>query len=338
MSSGLISVIMPAYNAEKYLPRSIGSVQAQTYENWELLVVDDGSADGSAALVERIAAQDPRVKLLRNQHGGTARARNTALDVAKGEFLAFIDADDVFHPCFLQIAMEAMEREKAEMAVCGIRRGESYEEFFAAEPAEGYTLMDTNAAFAAMYGQDWTVMISPCNKVTRVSAYQNVRYPKGRYFEDAATTNLAVYNCQKICRLNGDLYFYHATPGSSSKTKRSVELLDREWALRTHWEHFLAQGNTELAYQALGFYLYELMIIFHKIQQSDRPEDRNIIRDRFLGTYRKFKRKLTLTPERERLFYEFAYPRRAALRRMAAEHGPVKAMGIMIKRKLGKER
>jgi len=97
-----ISVIMPVYNAEAFLHRSIDSVINQVYQNWELLIVDDGSSDRSVEVCRAYEQQDERIRLLCNQHGGTARTRNTAIDQAQGEYIAFIDADDVYHPQYMQ--------------------------------------------------------------------------------------------------------------------------------------------------------------------------------------------------------------------------------------------
>ena len=91
----LVSVIMPAYNAEKYIGEAVASVRAQTYENWELLILDDGSADRTAEIAERCAQQDARIRVLRNpENMGVARTRNRGFDLAQGEWIALLDSDD----------------------------------------------------------------------------------------------------------------------------------------------------------------------------------------------------------------------------------------------------
>lgn len=103
---------MPAYNCEKFIAKSIESVQHQTYPDWELLIVDDRSTDGTAALVAGYAARDPRVRLLsQKENGGAAAARNRAIDEAKGEYLAFLDSDDIWYPEKLEKQLAFM-REK----------------------------------------------------------------------------------------------------------------------------------------------------------------------------------------------------------------------------------
>lgn len=98
-----VTVLMPTYNAERYLDESIGSLQAQTFKDWELLAIDDGSTDGSLQVLERLAATDARIHVLRNPHNmGLSRTRNRALDEARGEFVAWLDADDIALPTRLE--------------------------------------------------------------------------------------------------------------------------------------------------------------------------------------------------------------------------------------------
>ena len=94
----LVSVIMPAYNAEKYIEEAVSSVLSQTYKNWELLILDDCSSDCTAEIAEYFASLDTRIRLLRNpQNMGVAKTRNRGFDIAKGEWIALLDSDDVWH-------------------------------------------------------------------------------------------------------------------------------------------------------------------------------------------------------------------------------------------------
>lgn len=103
MASSLISIIIPVYNTEKYLDRCIQSVLAQTYTNWELLLIDDGSTDSSWAICDKYAEQDSRIKVFHKENGGVSSARNLGLDNAKGEWISFIDSDDWVANQYLEI-------------------------------------------------------------------------------------------------------------------------------------------------------------------------------------------------------------------------------------------
>ena len=102
METDMISVIMPAYNVENYIARSLESVLVQTYDDYELIVVDDGSTDGTGKIADDFAKKDSRVLVIHQENGGAAAARNKGLDAAKGEFVAFLDADDLWDAAFLE--------------------------------------------------------------------------------------------------------------------------------------------------------------------------------------------------------------------------------------------
>ncbi len=113
----LVSVIMPAYNAEKTIAASIASVQSQSYENWELLVLDDGSRDGTVSLVSALAAEDGRIRLMKNpQNLGVARTRNRAMKESRGEYIAFLDSDDCWRREKLEKQLKIMEKSAADLS------------------------------------------------------------------------------------------------------------------------------------------------------------------------------------------------------------------------------
>ncbi len=106
----LVSVIIPAYNAENFIAKTLASVVAQTYRRLEILVVDDGSSDRTQSIVQTMAQQDPRIKLFKQANAGVAAARNAGIDKAKGEYIAPIDADDLWHPETLEKLLIPFDR------------------------------------------------------------------------------------------------------------------------------------------------------------------------------------------------------------------------------------
>ena len=129
-----VSVIVPVYNAEKTLSRSVGSVLAQTEPDWELWLVNDGSSDGSLALCREYEASDPRIHVIDKPNGGVGSARNAGLDAAAGEYVAFLDSDDAYEPGFLKTLL-ALSKRKGAPVVCGSVR-EVYPEKNGAEKAD----------------------------------------------------------------------------------------------------------------------------------------------------------------------------------------------------------
>ena len=115
----MISVIMPAYNMERFIETAIRSVMNQTYRDWELLVIDDGSKDATCAIVERLAAEDARIQLIRNEKNmGVARTRNRGFDLCRGDYVALLDSDDVWHPQKLEKQLARMQQTGADLSYC----------------------------------------------------------------------------------------------------------------------------------------------------------------------------------------------------------------------------
>ncbi len=120
----MISVIVPMYNSERYLRECLSSALKQTYENIELLLVDDGSGDNTSAICHEFMKEDLRIRLFTQKHQGVSAARNMALNVAQGEYIFFLDSDDVMEPFILEVFLEQMILQKAEMALCRYQRAE----------------------------------------------------------------------------------------------------------------------------------------------------------------------------------------------------------------------
>ena len=121
-----ISVVIPIYNAERHLRFSLGSVLWQTHSDWECICVDDGSTDGSGALLDEYAAKDERIRVMHQANAGEGAARNAGMDVATGELVAFLDADDAWHPDALKLIAEAREKTGADVIRYGWRHLESH--------------------------------------------------------------------------------------------------------------------------------------------------------------------------------------------------------------------
>jgi glycosyltransferase involved in cell wall biosynthesis len=113
----LISVLVPAYNAEAFLEQCLESIVAQTYRHLEIIVVDDGSTDGTATISDRWAERDDRIRVIHQPNGGLSAARNTALDIMSGKYVAMVDSDDVIHTEFAATLLQAIEAHHASMAV-----------------------------------------------------------------------------------------------------------------------------------------------------------------------------------------------------------------------------
>ena len=122
LNMSFLSIVVPVFNAERYLPESLGSLLPTLRDDWELIVVDDGSSDNSLELCRKLTANRPNCRMLTQPNGGPGRARNRGLDAARGEYITFLDADDVFAPGTLEHAAEALRESTADLTLLPVAR------------------------------------------------------------------------------------------------------------------------------------------------------------------------------------------------------------------------
>ncbi|HDT8053597.1 TPA: glycosyltransferase, partial [Enterococcus faecalis] len=139
-----ISIIVPVYNVEKYLEKCVRSILAQTFTDFELILVDDGSPDSSGAMCDQFAEQDQRVKVIHKENGGLSDARNAGIEIATGEYLGFVDSDDYIADDMYELLYTNIVKEDADLSICGI-----YDVYEGKEPVEKqqqYIVLDKVAA------------------------------------------------------------------------------------------------------------------------------------------------------------------------------------------------
>lgn len=223
----LISVIIPVYNVKPFLRQCLASVFAQTFRNLEIILVDDGSTDGSGELCDALAAEDPRVRVIHQENGGLSAARNTGIDASTGAWLYFLDSDDALSPVTLAHLWTACIRTRADAAVGDFLRFSSEElpqerRTFAMESLgteEALRRMLLNQGFGH---QAW-------GKLFRRELWEKLRYPVGLLYEDYAVIYDVMLGAEKVAAVTDALYFYRMQEGSimhAKITERNLTLLD----------------------------------------------------------------------------------------------------------------
>lgn len=226
----MVSIIVPVYNREQYLCECVDSVLAQTFSDWELIIVDDGSTDSSGSIADRYAASDTRIRVYHVENGGLSSARNIGMDKSEGDFLSFVDADDAIHPQALQIMTEALDKERADMFVAGMHRG-AHVSFSPIKSYETECLTPEGALESSLY-QDGKLLHSAWSKLYRTATLKQQRFTKGIFYEDLDFFYRACGECKRIAVSQCDLYFYRDTPDSitnvwSDKRLDVLDVVDR---------------------------------------------------------------------------------------------------------------
>lgn len=217
MNLPLISIIIPVYNVKEYLEKCIQSVVLQTYKNLEIILVDDGSADGSGAVCDEFAQRDSRIKVIHKENGGLSDARNAGLDIASGDYIGFVDSDDYIHPDMYRLLYETISEHNADVAEC------SHKKILSDKSAAIRPILKTTVRVFDALGfmheivlKDYLNSIIVCNKLYKAERWKQLRFPVGKFTEDAYVAFDACYTAKKLAVIDAELYFYRIRPGSIS--------------------------------------------------------------------------------------------------------------------------
>lgn len=212
-----ISIIIPVYNVEQYLEKCIQSVCAQTYENIEIILVDDGSPDSCLQICDDFAKKDKRIKVIHKENGGLSSARNTGIDASTGAWLMFVDSDDFIAPEMAKRLYETACKYNADVAFCTLTAftedENGYHEFklWDAPPDpdiafEGSTILRKSAE--ERHGLLSGHHVIAWNKIYRRNIFDQLRYPEGQLHEDEAIAHRVLGTCNRIVGISEPLYYY----------------------------------------------------------------------------------------------------------------------------------
>ena len=240
-----ISVIVPLFHTEPCLKRCLDSLQQQTFSEIEVLMIDDGSADGSGAICDAYAASDPRFIAIHRRHEGVSAARNCGLDLAKAEYIMFADSDDWVEPDFCRIPYETAVKENADMVIfrfekLGFRHGNK----ISAPLPEG-SVSKKEALAMLVDGRTGNYLWNRC---FHRSLFSTIRFPEGMCYEDIGTLFRVVSAASAIVVSNAMLYHYELRNGSII-TQRTEKALSDEYRMNLQ----LIDGLKELGYHDLSY-------------------------------------------------------------------------------------
>lgn len=208
----LISVIVPVFNVEDYVGKCLDSIINQTYKNLEIIVINDGSNDGSGKICNNYAKKDERIKVIHQKNGGLSNARNTGINIAKGEYLAFIDSDDWVDGVYLQTLYHDIRQHQCDIAM--VKHIIEYQRArIDTSSSSEYELEPEVCLSKMLYDDD--VDISAWGKLYASKLFKSIRFPDGKCYEDSATTYKLIMGSTKIYMHSLPLYHYNKTNSSS---------------------------------------------------------------------------------------------------------------------------
>ncbi len=253
-----ISVIVPVYKVEKFLHRCVDSILDQSFRNFELILVDDGSPDSCPEICEAYAARDSRIHVIHQKNGGLSAARNAGIDWvmanSKSHWLAFVDSDDWVHPDYLQLLYSAAKETLCKISVCGFFR------------TEGQSLPSCNdVTVQCLSADDYYcgklhdgVTAVAWNKLYHRSLFKKLRYPIGKLHEDEFTTYQAVYQAGKVAITSGQLYAYYQNPDGIMRSEWNPRRMHVLEAFEQQIAFARELGNDRLLNKTVYLYIYSV--------------------------------------------------------------------------------
>ncbi len=215
-----VSIIVPAYNVEQYIGRCLDSILAQTYGNLEILIVDDGSTDGTGSIIDEYAAKDNRIRVIHRENAGVASARNAALHLASGDYIGFVDSDDKITQDMFGEMVRACESRDARIAVCTYRQcGEGAEKI---DPSGETFVLTREDALDAFVCEDrpYHIYYAVWNKLFRREILKDLFFEDGRESEDIMFSTVALSRADRIVFVDKALYEYTLSRSDSIMNSR----------------------------------------------------------------------------------------------------------------------
>lgn len=276
-----ISVIMLTYNRESLVERAIKSIQRQTLQDYEFIIIDNGSTDASGAIAERCARNDPRIRVIHRERGNIGSGRNAGLNLSKGDYITFIDDDDYAEPDFLEFLYRLSQEYQADIAVCGSNKSEGQHVF----PNGNYAydqlyLLDAQDATVNFLFRKLYNAAMP-TKLVRRELFEYIRFPAAGNYDDITTTYRYFANANRVVAHGIPKYTFYRHPGnnSSAATKHyllhSAQLYEYLAAFRertTYISEVLPQ-LTDLALYSEWSYMISMVEKIHRfhLQNCTQP-------------------------------------------------------------------
>ena len=274
-----ISVIVPVYKVEQFIHRCVESILRQSFYNFELILVDDGSPDSCGAICDAYAASDNRIHVIHQKNGGLSAARNSGIDYvmanSSSHWIAFVDSDDWVHPEYLKTLYDTAKQTRCKISACGFFRTEG-DPF---PPDQDFSVQCLNADDYYCGQIHGGVTAVAWNKLYHRSLFRTLRYPIGKLHEDEFTTYLAVYQTGKVGVTPAQLYAYYQNPEGIMRSEWNPRRMHVLEAFEQQIAFAREQGNERFLRKIAEQYLYSVYEHLNNAQVVYRKELRRKLRE-----------------------------------------------------------
>ena len=233
----LLSIIIPIYNIEKYLSYTLENILEQSFADYELLLIDDGSTDGSTEICDKFARLDSRVCVIHQQNAGVSAARNVGVASAKGKYIGFVDGDDLIEPNMFETLVSLAEKHQADIVQCRHNRACSVQGVIISgveRMIDGFTFVRELFDYS---GCEYTNQVALWSKIYRRELFSGVIFPNGRTYEDEQETYKICLKANVIVQIPDELYHYVKRENSIITGVSAKKILDKQLALIDRLEY-----------------------------------------------------------------------------------------------------
>ena len=266
----LISVIVPVYNVEKYLPKCIDSIINQTYKNLEIILVDDGSPDGCGKICDDYAKLDDRIKVIHKKNGGRSEARNVGIDIAKGEYIGFVDSDDYIESNFYELLLKAVLDNNADISICSSKcvdeTGKEVESKFKFNVQN--EILDKKDALRKLVEGN-LAFVSPVTKLYHKKIFHNLRITTGVFHEDEYFAHHVIGKADRVVCIEDKIYNYLVIRATSAMHEiNPIKTLDILYAYYDRYKYIKSLNMDDLAKIQLKKVYAKLIVCIQKLDFS----------------------------------------------------------------------
>ena len=266
-----ISVIVPIYRVEKFLPQCIESVLNQTFTDFELILVDDGSPDRCPAICDEAAERDARVRVIHQANAGLSAARNAGIEAAHGAWLSFVDSDDYIAPQFYEKLYQTAQRTDADCVMCSVQNvDESGKPIDSALMRMADEVKTGREVLRKIGRDDVTPYLTAWNKLYRRKLFNTLRYPAGRQNEDVFVFAELFCQVQRAACVAEPLYFYRKRIDSIMNSAVTLRNLDEMWAYVNCFEHLQQDNEESILKETEKRVFAKLTGVYYRVTEEDR--------------------------------------------------------------------
>lgn len=269
----LLSIIVPVYDVERYLPKCIDSILAQTFTDFELILVEDGSPDNCPALCDAAAAKDARIRVIHQKNGGLSAARNAGLDAARGAWIGFVDSDDYIAPEMYEALYKAVQSTGADLALCDYAEVDET----GAPCLPPYTgLAQRIFTGRELLKRATNTMAQPAwNKLYRRAIFAQLRYLEGKLNEDFFLIQEVCLRIQKAVVVPKALYYYVQRGGSIMSGNKTLRHFDAAEAAQRYWDCLVENAAYDALVNAAKFTMGSVSRVYRQLPPVLRKASRS---------------------------------------------------------------